>query len=170
MGTDQNTGWGAAVQPEPEYGSPAWVVKRDALLAAWEASKTALETAKADEMAARKAFVDFSFDPNKREGTERIELHNGYEAKAVKKLNYTFKSYDPEIEVADAVDITLQKLEATGPEGKFIANRLVKWTPSLSLSEYRDLAPQYKAIVDTVIETKEGAPTLEIVAPKGSKK
>lgn len=166
----QNAGWGAQPIPEPEYGSPGWIVKRDFLLQKWEESKTALETAKADEMAARKSFVDFSFDPNKKEGTERIELHNGYEAKAVKKLNYTFKSYDPNIEVADAVDITLQKLEALSPEGKFVANRLVKWTPSLSLSEYRELNPEFKAIVDTVIETKEGAPTLEIIAPKGSKK
>lgn len=169
METNENAGWGSNVPAAPEYGSPQWVIERDRRLAAWEQSKIDLETAKAREMELRKEFVDFSFDPNKKEGTERIDLNNGYQAKAVKKLNYTFKSDREGVEVADAVDLALQRLEAVGPEGKFIASRLVKWTPSLSLSEYRDLAPQFKAVIDPVIETKEGAPSLEIVAPKGKK-
>lgn len=155
---------------EFEYGSPQWVVERDRLIAVWEADKVKLETAKADEMESRKAVVDFSFDPENKKGTERIALHNGFELKTVKKLNYSFMSPVDGVEVVDAVDKALQQIEAMGDDGKFIAERLVKWSATLSMTEYNALAPQYKTVIDTVIKTTEGAPTLEIVAPKGTKK
>ena len=169
METANNEGWGSNVAPVPERDSPAWIVMRDAKLAAWEASKKAIEDAKAEEMRLRKEFVDFAFDPGKREGTERIELHNGYEAKAVKKLNYGFRPLREGQSINDAVDEALSELEKSGPQGKFVADRLVKWTAALSLTEYRELSPEHKAIFDKVVETKDAAPTLEIVAPKGKR-
>lgn len=170
METGNEKGWGSAPAAIPERDSPAWIAQRDAKLKAWEDAKTALEDAKADEMRLRKEFVDFTFDPNRHEGTERVELHNGYEAKVVKKCNYVFISPDPTVDVADAVDNALNQLEQAGPEGKFVAGRLVKWTPTLSLTEYRNLSPEFKTIVDKVIETRDGAPTLDIIPPKGTKK
>ena len=142
------------------------------LLAKWEASKTALEVAKADEMEWRRKIVAFAFNPEKKSGTERIDLENGYQAKAVKKLNYGFvkREADGKLDKA-AVDAALTAIETMHPAGAYIAENLVKWTPELSLTEYKklvgDLAP-LKAVIDKVIVTTDGAPTLEIVAPKGA--
>ncbi|AMW36152.1 hypothetical protein [Xanthomonas phage XAJ2] len=165
-----NNGWGQPAKSEMIAGSEEWIAERDRILALWEASKLQLEKAKADEMDYRKQFVAFAFNPDKKEGTERIELANGYEAKSVKKLNYGLKSYDPNLPVDEAVDAMLTELESASEEGVFIAKRLIKWTPELSKSEYNKLPVNLKAIADKVVETKEGAPTLEIIEPKGSKK
>lgn len=170
----QNNGWTQNPAPALIKGTPEWLAERDRILSQWEQSKRDLETAKAHEMQLRKDFVAFAFDKEKLEGTERIELNNGYQAKAVKKLNYALVSTVEGVSVVDAVDTALSEMEALGEQGKFIADRLVNWSASLSLSEYRKLdemadGAKFKSIIDKVIETKEGAPTLEIVPPKGSK-
>lgn len=145
------------------------VFYRDHLLANWEESKKRLEVAKDDEMNWRKKAVAFAFDPNKTSGTERIELGNGYEAKAVKKMNYGFvKTSDGAKVDKDKIEDALEKIEETGPVGELIASRLIKWTPDLSLTEYKQLTPEFKAIIDPVLVLTPGAPTLEIIAPKGS--
>lgn len=174
MANNDQSGWTQTPAPELVKGTPEWIAERDRQLAAWEASKIALEAAKAAEMEARKAFVKFAFNHEKLEGTERIPLHNGYEAKAVKKLNYNLVSHTEGVSTVDAVDAALTRIEAVSDEGKFIAERLVKWTASLSISEYRKLdetpnGQKFKAIIDEVVETSEGAPTLEIVPPKGQR-
>ena len=152
------------------YTEAEFVAERDRLLLAWEESKKALEVAKEKEMEQRKAVVAFAFDPNKESGTERIELDNGYQAKAVKKVNYGFvKTEDGKLNKA-AIDKALAKIEKVGGTvGELIAERLVKWTPDLSLTEYKQLDEKFKKIIDEVIVTSEGAPTLEIIAPKTPK-
>jgi hypothetical protein len=164
-----NDGWTQTPPAELIKGTPEWFAERDRQLTEWEAAKRKLEEAKADEMEIRKKVVAFNFNREKLEGTERVELNNGWELKAVKKLNYNFVSPVEGIDRKVAVDDALTRIEQLTPEGSFIADRLVKWTPELSVSEYRKLEPQVKAIIDTVIETKEGAPTLELVPPKGTK-
>ena len=151
------------------YTEAEFIAERDRLLLAWEESKKALEVAKEKEMEQRKTVVAFAFDLNKESGTERIELGNGYQAKAVKKVNYGFvKTEDGKLNKA-AIDKALSKIEKTGPAGELIAERLVKWTPDLSLTEYKQLPEKLKSIIDEVIVTSEGAPTLEIIAPKAPK-
>ena len=170
---ENNTGWGQPPAPQLIKGTPEWFAERDCVLAAWEASKLALEVAKEKEMQLRKDFVKFAFDNSKDSGTERIELANGYQAKAVKKVNYKFAA--PEgVKVVDAVDKALTVIEALGGEAPFIADRLVKWSAELSIGEYNKLdesetGRKIKAIINGVIETTEGAPTLEIIPPKGTK-
>lgn len=169
-----NNGWTQQPPAELVKGTPEWLAERDRILAAWEASKLTLEKAKEDEMNLRKEFVKFAFDNEKLSGTERIELNNGYQAKAVKKVNFKFTSHDENVKVVDAVDKALTQIEALGGEAPFIADRLVKWTADLSVGEYNKLhesetGRKVKALIDSVIETTEGAPTLEIVPPKGSK-
>lgn len=150
------------LQNKGEFTAEEHLWYRDELLKKWEASKLQLETAKANEMDQRKAFVAFAFDPDKQSGTERIELENGYQAKAVKKLNYNVNQ--------DTVNDALDKIENLDAQGKFIAERLIKWKAELSLTEYNQLEAKYKVIIDQVISTSEGAPSLEIVAPKNQKK
>lgn len=134
---------------------------RDQLLEKWEATKQALEAAKIVEMDLRKQFVHFAFNTDTLTGTERIDLANGYTAKAVKKLNYNVNQ--------ETVNDALDKLENLDAEGKFIAERVIKWKAELSVTEYKALSLKHKAIIDAVITTSEGAPSLEIVAPKDKK-
>jgi len=152
------------------YTEAEFIAERDRLLLSWEESKKALEVAKEKEMEQRKAVVDFAFDPNKTSGTERIELANGYQAKAVKKINYGFvKDAEGKLNKR-AIDKALERIEKVGGAvGELIAERLVKWTPDLSLTEYKQLDEKFKKIIDEVIVTSEGAPTLEIIAPKAPK-
>jgi len=149
-----------------EYTDAEYEVERDAMLLQWDNAKKALEQAKELEMQLRKAVVDFAFDPNKQSGTERVELGNGYEAKAVKKLNYGFVKTEEGKLDKNAIEKALAKIEKDGVVGELIAERLVKWTPDLSMTEYKLLSDKHKAIIDSVIVTTEGAPTLEIIAPK----
>lgn len=142
--------------------NPLSLLTRDGLLMEWQRRKDALNQAKADELEARNFIVAFEF-PDGHEGMNTKELGNGYQLKAGIKLNYSLDGDNDKIEAA------LSAIESVGPEGKFVAERLVTWTPSLSLTEYRELAPSYKAIIDTVVTIKPGTPTLEIKEPKAKR-
>ena len=136
---------------------------RDAKILAWEQAVKALAAAKDAEAALRKEVLAeaFAFDPEAlREGTENFELGNGYKLKAVFKINRSFAGGQ------EAVEKALQKIEKTGPEGVFIAERLVKWKPELSLTEYKKLPEKFKNLFDEVVTSKEAMPALELVAPK----
>jgi len=139
------------------------------VLEKWEVSKKELEIAKAKEMDLRKQCVLIGFDPDKIKGTEHVPLANGYKATAVKSINYNFIKNAEGKTDKKAIDRALSFMEADGPAGELIAERLVKWKPELSLTEYNQLPPTYKEVIDKVIVTSEGAPTLDIVAPKGKK-
>lgn len=152
-----------------DLGPVDFVVVRDRILAAWDDAKKKLETAKADEMDLRKVFTAFVSDPNKTSGTENVELNNGYVAKIVKKENYGFVKNDEGKIDKKAIDSALDAIEAKVDGGHIIAERLVKWTPDLSLTEYKLLPTEAKVLIDAVIVVTPGAPTLEIKAPKGSK-
>lgn len=140
--------------------------KRNKMLVQWEQVKKQLESAKEQEMQLRKQIVDFAFDQNKNSGTERVELGNGYELKAVKKVSYGFiKGNDNKINKS-AIEKALQKIEKDGAAGELIAERLVQWNPTLSLTEYKLLSDKHLKAINEVIVTTEGAPTLEIIEPK----
>ena len=136
---------------------------RDAKILAWEAAVKALAAAKDAEAALRREVLAeaFQFDPEAlREGTENFELGNGYKLKAVFKISRNLNNEN------EAVDKVLSKIEKTGPEGAFIAERLVKWKPELSVSEYKKLPEKFKKLFDEVVTSKEAMPSLELVAPK----
>ena len=136
---------------------------RDAKILAWEAAVKALAAAKDAEAALRKEVLAeaFAFDPEAlREGTENFELGNGYKLKAVFKISRNLNNEN------EAVDKVLSKIEKTGPEGVFIAERLVKWKPELSITEYKKLPEKFKKLFDEVVTSKEAIPALELVAPK----
>lgn len=136
---------------------------RDAKILAWEAAVKLLAAAKDAEAALRKEVLAeaFAFDPEAlREGTENFELGNGYKLKAVFKISRNLNNEN------EAVDKVLAKIEKTGPEGVFIAERLVKWKPELSVTEYKKLPEKFKKLFDEVVTSKEAMPSLELVAPK----
>lgn len=149
--------------------SPEAIKARDAALAKWERSKQTLETAKADEMEARKEVVRLAFSPDAKEGTNRIPLHNGYALKYQKKLNYKVSASNTEIDEAE------DRMPKIGNEATFLFERIITWSPSFSKSEYNKLDAEnpthvaVKAEIDKLITTTDGAPTLAIEEPKGSK-
>jgi hypothetical protein len=144
----------------------------DGVLMLWERVKKALEEIKIDEMDIRKTAVKV-YVPKGHEGTNNVELGSGFTLKAVIKYNYKLDSDNNKVEAA------LDAVAAVGNEGKFIAERLVNWTPSLSLSEYRMLVEDAKNsaakkemldAINLVLTITDGAPTLEIKEPKAKKK
>ncbi len=128
------------------------------MLAKWEAARSMLEKAKLHEMELRKQ-VQTSFFPTPKEGTQRVELAAGWSLKFVHKTNYSF---DDKIKL----HFILTQIEALGEEGPFIAKRLIKFTPELSLTEYKALTPPYRKLIDEVLVTKPASPSLELEAPK----
>lgn len=146
------------------------IAARDYALAKWEAAKKAMETAKADEMEARKEVVRLAFSPDAKEGVNRIPLHNDYALKYQKKLNYKITA--PNSAVEDLEDLA-PKL---GNEAVFLVERIITWTPNFSKSEFNKLDPEnnpthakVKTEIEKLLTIDEGAPTLAIEAPKGSK-
>jgi hypothetical protein len=151
--------------PSRFFTEEQMTAERDRLLLAWEKAKKALEVAKEDEMKARKASVAFMFDETTT-GTQKVDLGGGYVAKAVIKINYGFiKNEDGKVDKR-RIEMALSKIEHNSAAGELIAERLVKWTPDLSLTEYKLLSEKDRKIIDAVIITTDAAPTLEIVAPK----
>lgn len=136
------------------------------MLAAWEAAQKSALHWKLEEMRLR-MLVNELFPEVERlgEGTHYVPLSNGYRLKGEHGWNYTLNGKDDAVAVHQALD----KLEKIGDDGKFIAERVVKWKPDLSVSEYKKLRPEHKSIIDTVLTTKPASPALSIVAPKGNK-
>lgn len=134
----------------------------DQLLTAWKTAKDTLDAAKTDEASLR-AQVKEAFFPSADEGTSYVGLGNGYRLKHVGKFNYRLDKEN------DRVNAALDKITKLNNEGAFIVDRLVHWSPALSISEYRGLDEQYREIIDTVLVISPGAPTIELVEPKGKK-
>lgn len=140
--------------------------KRDRVLAEWHEAAKALEIAKADEMEKRKLAFPVVFGPDAKEGTNRIALANGYSVKGIRKVNYKI---DNDFVKVCAVEEAISKL---GNEGPFIAARVLKRTYDFSASEYKKLdcansaQAAAKKLIDSILTTKDGAPTLEIEPPK----
>lgn len=132
------------------------------LIVSWRNAQAALDEAKRLEIAYRKAVFEVQF-PGHTEGTKRVELGGGYWLKAVGKLHYNLINNNGQTAAA------LSRIATAGPTGNLIATRLVKWSPELSIKEYRILAPEFKTIIDEALEVKPGAPALEIEAPEATK-
>lgn len=142
-----------------------FIVVRDRLLQHWQEQQKQLAFYKDVEMSARKVFVDFATDPEVTKGTVNIDLGNGWKAKTVKKENISFiKNSEGKIDTT-FIGQTLDKF-CLVEGGRLMAERLVKWNPEFSLSEYKLLPAELKKLADEMIEVKAGSPTLEIVAPK----
>lgn len=135
------------------------------LLAMHAEAKRDLAAAADRECTLRKACVSVFFPDDatnvNAEGTRNFELAQGYKLKAVFKLNYNLKQAE--------IDAALTAMEKLGNQGKFLAERIVKWKAELSVKEYRELEPAYKALIDKVLTTSPGLPSLEIVAPPAAR-
>lgn len=154
--------------------SESQIAERDALIRNWLLSKKQLDTAKEAESVMRAQIVAMYFDPNKEKGTENLELGEGYKLKCVKKETAKIDK--------NRIDSALEAIEALGERAKFFAERLFKWTPDLSITEWNDIKERAEggdamcqAIVgkllgdatETPIVTfAPGMPSLEFIEPK----
>lgn len=174
-----NTPW---ITDKPEWLTPdieqrllfnGYSLDKDGMLMLWQKSKADLTDVKEREMEYRKICAAFLV-PEKTEGTTNVELGNGYTAKVVHKYNYKLDSDN------DKIWSALDKIGNIGNEGKFIADRLVSWTPNFLKTEYTTLqeeaakgsqdAKAILAIVDgEMLTITEAAPTLAINEPKSKK-
>lgn len=131
--------------------------KRDALILNWQESQKALAKAKEDESAARQKVIALFDAAPDASGVHNIDLGSGYKLKATFKLNHKISG--------DVVKM-LEKIEKSGDEGKFIAERLVKFEPKLALTEYKNLPDKLRKIADEFIVTTPALPSVELVEPK----
>ncbi len=137
----------------------------DQVLQAWEHSKAALNNAKEAEMEWRKYAATRHFQ-QPAEGVNTLELNNGYELKYTRKLNYKLLDNDTVDKCVDRI----AKID------KGVADRLISWTPSFLLTEYRKLeednseqSRQMLSLCHVMLEINEAAPTLAIKEPKKAK-
>lgn len=163
--------WDNLKPVNPIPSSPYDAMSNDDLLLEWNKRNKAITTAQTEEMELRKYIAKREF-PNANEGMNTKELGNGYQLKAGIKYNYNLADNDK-------VEECLNHIAALGNEGPFIADRLVGWTPSFKLTEYRLLceakekgdqrASDILKVVEKMLTITEAAPTLEIREPKGKK-
>lgn len=134
------------------------------LLQQWDEAQKALAEAKKIEatLRAQVAAKVFNYDEDElKKGTVNLELNEGYVLKGTFGVRHTLNNKD------DATNKALDKMEAIGgEEGKFLADRLVEWKPSLKVAEYERLPSKYKVIIDSVLTTKSATPTFAILQPK----
>lgn len=130
------------------------------LIHEWEEKKAELARVKAEELALRVKLVAEGFDPDVRSGTQNLVLKTGDILKAKKRLNYSFTS---------TMDIksVLVRMEDVGPDGGFVAQRIVAWTPRLVIGEYNKLqmlanGPLFRQMLDPVIVVTDATPELEL--------
>lgn len=159
---------------EAQLVSYSYPINEDGMLMLWKFTKQRLDYFKDQEMINRKICATFLV-PTKIEGTTRVELGQGYQARVVNKYNYKLASDN------DIVWAVLDKIGKIGNQGKFIAERLVSWHPSFLKTEYVTLQEEadkgsedakviLKIVNDEMLTIEIAAPTLDIVEPKVSKK
>lgn len=131
----------------------------DTLIAAWREKQAQARALAAEEKEMREEVLArfFSTDPE-AEGVETIELGAGWKLKATHKLSYSLQT--------DKLDAAMHALVNSGADGRFIADRLISFTPKLSVREYKNLDAASQNIVNEAVVIKPAAATLQLVEPK----
>lgn len=111
-----------------------------------------------DRRRALTTMVAQAFFPSKAEGTSVYHLPQGWQLKQVIKYN---RKLD-----ADALESIRAPLEAHHVS----LDLLVRRKPELEVRTYKQLTAEARAVVDTILTTTPGAPTVELIAPKEEKK
>lgn len=180
--------WTQTIEAQQPSAKPEWLtpeletaltnnllpLDKDGMMMLWQRSKAYLDHWKALEMEYRKVTTAMLVpDHNRNEGMNTIELGSGYAAKVGIKMNYKLASDN------DVVWKGLEAIEKLGNEGKFVAERLISWSPNFLLTEYRqlqddaekgsDFAKNALKEIEKFMTITEASPTLEIKEPKKKK-
>lgn len=139
---------------------------RDRLIRQWLQAKQSLTQAQTAELTARNNLVAFYVgDHTDKSGTENFDLGNGYGLKFEFAQNHTV----PSAHGGAAVKSVMERLRQMGREGELIAARVFRWKPELAKSEYDQLSPTAKRIVNAVVTTKPAQPAITFVEPGGAR-
>jgi hypothetical protein len=136
---------------------------RSILLIEWQEAKKQSAFWQAEEMELRKRVA--SLLPVVNEGVNTLPLEYGYALKVTGNRNYSLAYKNGEIDEA------LQHIRMLGAEGAFLADRMVRWKPELSLAEYKKLDKanpthrRVKELIDGALTITESAPKVEIKEP-----
>lgn len=133
-------------------------VERDTAIQTWKDAQAQLAFWKDAELMARNAAIEQTFTEPVDAGTMNYDLGKGYKLKAVFRENY-------KLEKGDALEKALAKIEAMGERGLLITERVIRWKPELSKTEYDLMPDEMRAILDTVLTVEPGTPSLELVEP-----
>jgi hypothetical protein len=171
-------GWPTATEAEA-VAAPAQelpIEERNQRIQIWLDAKATLESAKATEAESRLVVTQTLF-PTPKKGTQRFQLANGYAVKLVCGYNFTLGDKDKtgddgvKISIAAQVEAVQDAIEALGPEGSFIADRVIKWKPELSVTEYEKLGEsaiglKAKELIDAILTVTPATPQLSFEEPK----
>lgn len=152
---------------------------RDALLTNWLKAKSDFMSAQQLERDLRSKVQAMLF-PNPRQGAQRYPLGRGYGVKLVHDLQYDLGDKDEAKSGGRSIEKQVQALEdaicALGNEGPALAERLIRWKPELSPSEYRkldcslEIQAKIKELIDALLTTKPKSPQIDLEEPKASGK
>lgn len=124
------------------------------LLLEWNNIAETMKELKKKEIDLRIKLADHYF-PNPDEGTNTVDLGNGWKVKDKHKIN---RKCDEA-----SFDAVFKEL----PEGT--KDRLIKYKPEVVLKEYRRLSLREQKIFDQALIIKPGTPELQLVEPKEKK-
>ncbi len=129
--------------------------KSDDIVSRWERAKATLDAAKKLEMGLREEIVQEHFKSNDV-GTFHFDVPDGRDLVCVKKLSYRLDR-----DGAWAAQDQLRPML-----GAEIAARLIKWSPELSLTEYKLLPAEARSILEPAMTIKPATPTLALKVKK----
>lgn len=119
----------------------------------WYRLQDELRKVKTKEMLLRKKIFEAVF-PEPKEGTNSVELGDGYVLKGKHVINRTID------------EGSLQAMSKELQEAGINTDELIEWKPSLKTREYRKLTAEQIHLFDQVLIVKDGSPGLEIVQAK----
>lgn len=126
----------------------------ESMLAEWQAVKKTAAIASAREMELRKALFAGAF-PDPKEGTNKITLADGVIFSATHKINRTVDTN------LTAVGLAIAELTKLG-NNEITPDDIFKVRYDLGVGPYKKLDARARAIVDKVVTSKPGAPTIEL--------
>lgn len=124
----------------------------DELLSKWHATKTELTKLQEEEKNLRLQVKLAFFGDEIKKGTEKIAISDGWNLKCVHKINRSFPD-------KAALNAALAEISAVDES---TATNIVRWTPSLSESVYETTTLQIRTLIDKVMVSKPGMPSIEI--------
>lgn len=139
--------------------------EQNAMLQHWMNVEAESKAKSEEEFALRAQIVKgFGFDPSKLEGTQSLEIGNGWKLQATKTQSYSATNAHGETE---------KLLNVIGAVDPGVACALVKWSPDLSKKQYKALVEsdlikneEIKTALAAAITIKTGAPSLALIEPK----
>lgn len=123
----------------------------------WSTSKIEADRYKQLESSLRDQVVLTIFSSTKEEGSESIEIVNGWLLKATKKLDYKLSNDQEQITALVAL------------LDKDVATKLIKWKPDLSIGTYKNLDKETQILLNGCLTIKPAKPSLELIPPKEGK-